>query len=103
MKPSNVRLFPRFRPPRWDAFSRQAELQPHRSRSWLNAKTKADDPQTFGEQVETICTVYAYAPLLAAMGGHIMSTAEMTGIQALERIARTQPMQPGQVERREFE
>jgi hypothetical protein len=37
------------------------------------------------------------------MGGHIMSTAEMTGIQALERIARTQPMQPGQVERREFE
>ena len=27
----------------------------------------------------------------------------MTGIQALERIAPTQPMQPGQVERREFE
>jgi transposase len=37
------------------------------------------------------------------MGGHIMSTDEMTGIQALERIAPTQPMQPGQVERREFE
>ncbi|MBA3946077.1 MAG: transposase [Herpetosiphonaceae bacterium] len=37
------------------------------------------------------------------MGGHIVSTDEMTGIQALERIARTQPMQPGQVERREFE
>ena len=27
----------------------------------------------------------------------------MTGIQALERVAPTQPMQPGQVERREFE
>ena len=27
----------------------------------------------------------------------------MTGIQALERIAPTKPMQPGQVERREFE
>ncbi len=32
-----------------------------------------------------------------------MSTDEMTGIQALERSAPTQPMQPGQVERREFE
>ena len=32
-----------------------------------------------------------------------MSTDEMTGIQALERIAPTQPMQPGQVERREVE
>jgi transposase len=37
------------------------------------------------------------------MGGHIMSTDELTGIQALERIAPTKPMQPGQVERREFE
>jgi DDE superfamily endonuclease len=47
--------------------------------------------------------VYAYAPLLQAMGAHIVSSDEMTGIQALERIAPTQPMQPGQVERREFE
>ena len=37
------------------------------------------------------------------MGAHIVSTDEMTGIQALERIAPTQPMRPGQVERREFE
>jgi transposase len=37
------------------------------------------------------------------MGAHIISCDEMTGIQALERIAPTQPMQPGQVERREFE
>ena len=56
----------------------------------------------FADQVETICTVYAYAPLLQAMGGHIVSCDEMTGIQALERIAPTQPMQPGQVERREL-
>ena len=47
--------------------------------------------------------MYAYAPLLQAMGGHIVSCDEMTGIQALERIAPTQPMQPGQVERHEFE
>ena len=36
-------------------------------------------------------------------GVHTVSVDEMTGIQALERIAPTQPMQPGQVERREFE
>ncbi|HSH81983.1 MAG TPA: transposase [Herpetosiphonaceae bacterium] len=47
--------------------------------------------------------MYAYAPLLQALGAHIVSCDEMTGIQALERIAPTQPMQPGQVERREFE
>ena len=46
--------------------------------------------------------MYAYAPLLQAMGAHIVSCDEMTGIQALERIAPTQPMQSGQVERREF-
>ena len=32
-----------------------------------------------------------------------MSVDEMTGIEALERIAPTQPMRPGRVERREFE
>ena len=32
-----------------------------------------------------------------------MSCDELTAIQALERAAPTQPMQPGQVERREFE
>lgn len=37
------------------------------------------------------------------MGGHIVSTDELTAIQALERAAPTLPMQSGQVERREFE
>jgi transposase len=47
--------------------------------------------------------VYAYAPLLSCLGGHIVSCDEMTGIQALERIAITKPMQRGCEERREFE
>jgi hypothetical protein len=38
-----------------------------------------------------------------AEGVHTISTDEMTGIQALERIAPTKPMQPGRPERREFE
>lgn len=47
--------------------------------------------------------MYAYAPLLHALGGHSVSCDEMTGIQALERIATTKPMQSGVEERREFE
>lgn len=57
----------------------------------------------FAQYVERICTLYAYAPLLHALGGHIMSTDEITGVQALERIAPTQPMRPGRPARREFE
>ena len=34
---------------------------------------------------------------------HVFSTDEMTGIQALERIQPTKPMEPGKPERREFE
>jgi transposase len=47
--------------------------------------------------------VYAAAPALHAQGAHVVSTDEMTGIQALERAAATLPMRPGAVERREFE
>ena len=47
--------------------------------------------------------MYAYAPLLHQLGSHVVSCDELTAIQALERAAPTQPMQPGQVERREFE
>ncbi len=54
-------------------------------------------------QIETVCTTYAQAPAIAARGGHVFSTDEMTGIQALERAAPTLPVRPGQVERREFE
>ena len=76
-------------------------MQPHRSRYWLN--TKERDGALFAAQVETICTLYAYAPLLQALGGHVISCDEMTGIQALERIAPFKPMRKGRSERREYE
>lgn len=41
--------------------------------------------------------------LLATLGVRVISCDEMTGIQALERLAPSQPMQQGQVERIEFE
>lgn len=37
------------------------------------------------------------------MGVHVVSTDEKTGIQALERAAPSLPMQPGRIQRREFE
>jgi hypothetical protein len=61
------------------------------------------DPTEFADQVATVCAVYAAAPVLEPLGIHVLSTDEMTGIQALERAAPTLPMQPGNVERREFE
>ena len=40
---------------------------------------------------------------MAEQGGQTISIDEMTGIQALERAAKSLPMKPGHVERREFE
>jgi DDE superfamily endonuclease len=77
------------------------DLQPHRVEYWLNAKP--DDPVAFTAQVAAVCAVYQQAPTMAQDGGHVLSTDEKTGIQALERAAPTLPMQPGLVERPEYE
>jgi hypothetical protein len=53
--------------------------------------------------VTDICTVYRDAPALAAQGECVVSTDELTGVQALERRAPNLPLAPGKVERREFE
>jgi transposase len=47
--------------------------------------------------------VYKAAPAAAEQGVQTVSIDEMTGIQALERAAKSLPMKPGHVERREFE
>jgi hypothetical protein len=62
-----------------------------------------EDPQEFETQVVQVCDLYQQAPTFAQHGVHVVSTDEMTGIQALERAAPTIPMQPGRVEQREFE
>ena len=60
-------------------------------------------------QVHEVCELYAQAPALHAVGVHILSTDEKTGIQSLERVAGTKPMQPageaqrGRAERQEYE
>jgi DDE superfamily endonuclease len=77
------------------------DLRPHRVKYWLNAKP--DDPVAFTAQVAAVCAVYQHAPAVAQDGGHVISTDEKTGIQALERAAPTWPMKPGLVERPEYE
>ena len=47
--------------------------------------------------------MYQAAASAAEQGGQTVSIDEMTGIQALERAAKSLPMKPGHVERREFE
>lgn len=78
-------------------FLREAKLQPHRSRYWLNAKK--DERKE--ERIEDICEVYQRVPLTEDEVG--FSTDEMTGIQALERIAADLPISPGKPVAREFE
>ncbi len=47
--------------------------------------------------------LYQAAPQLAAAGERVLSTDELTGVQALERKHPGLPVAPGKVERREFE
>jgi len=53
--------------------------------------------------VTDLCTLYREAPERAADGERVISTDELTGVQALERSHPDLPMTPGQVRRREFE
>jgi len=80
----------------------EAELQPHRRKYWLNTTEK--DPQLFEQQVQIVCQCYMEAPeLYVQHHTHTVSVDEMTGVQALERNAKTIPMKPGQPARIEFE
>lgn len=79
----------------------EADLKPHLSRYWLNASP--DEPEIFDQEVKIVCGVYHQAPRLHQEGVLIVCTDEKTGIQALQRKHPSKPMQPGQIELREFE
>jgi hypothetical protein len=81
---------------------REAALQPHKSRSWLNATER--DPARFEEQVKTVCDTYrSAAEQERTHHTHTVSVDEMTGWQALERIAADKAMIAGRCPRIEFE
>jgi transposase len=68
-------------------------------RYWLNAEP---DPQS-DEKIADINELYQTAQARTERGEAVVSTDEMTGVQALERKHPDLPMQPGRVLRREFE
>ena len=80
-------------------FLREVDLKPHRTRGWINTPRDAD----FASKCQDVCQTYRLAPERAAAGIETRSIDEMTGVQALERAAPTQPMGPGRPERSEFE
>lgn len=57
----------------------------------------------FISKVQDVCTLYREAPHRADQGERVVSTDELTGVQALERKHSGLPLAPGKVERREFE
>ncbi len=68
-------------------------------RPWLTPKP---DPE-FQAKCAEICTVYRDAAAPADAPTRTVSIDEMTGVQALEKIAPSLPIKPGHVERQEFE
>lgn len=82
-------------------FLAEVDLQPHKSDYWMNPKI--DDPLEHERQVARVCDLYHDAPGLAAVGAHVISIDEKTGIQALERIAKDKPMEPGRRRKLEYE
>lgn len=83
-------------------YLKQADLQPHRSKYWLNTKEK--NQELVDQQVQIVCQTYQEAPELYFQANtHTVSVDEMPGIQALERIEKKIPMRPGQPERIEYE
>jgi len=80
----------------------EAALQPHKSRYWLN--TPETDPARFKEQAKAVCDTYLAAPRRErAEGTHTVCVDEMTGLQALERIAPSKAMIAGKCQLIEFE
>ena len=83
-------------------YLREAQLQPHRRKMWINTKEK--DPEVFRQEVETVCETYLQAAQRFEQNGtRTICCDEMTGVQALERAAPDQPMHNGQAARQEFE
>jgi transposase len=82
--------------------SKEADLKPHLIRYWLTPAAD-ESPEERDERIADVCATYRDALTRAAVGERILSTDEMTGVQALERAAPGLPVRPGKVKRREFE
>jgi hypothetical protein len=75
-----------------------ADLKPHRSVYWLNSH----DPD-FEAKAHNICALYLNALRFFEQGRVVICSDEKTGMQILQRKYPTQPLAPGQPEKREHE
>ena len=82
--------------------SKEADLKPHLIRYWLTPAAD-EPPEERDEKIAEVCAIYREAPTRVTDGERVISTDEMTGVQALERVGPGLPLRPGKVERREFE
>jgi hypothetical protein len=98
-KPANAGWSRRFPRATWGVFYNQADLKPHRSRYGL----KSEPDEAADEKMADVTDLSLQAQTLLEAGERVVSTDEMTGIQALERTHPTIPMGPGRAERREVE
>jgi hypothetical protein len=95
-------IVPSISPRQVGRYLKASELQPHRSKYWLNTTEK--DDTVFQAQVEVVCQMWREAPELYFQANtHTISVDEMPELQALERVAATIPMQAGQPKRMEHE
>ena len=74
----------------------ELDLKPHKSVYWLNSH----DPD-FLQKAEAVCKLYVSAPQLSQQGRLLICSDEKTGMQILERMAPTQPAEPGKPIKRE--
>src|SRR6266496_3238830 len=82
--------------------SKEADLKPHLIRYWLTPAAD-EPPEVRDEKIADVCGTYREALARVARGERVISTDEMTGVQALERAAPGLPLRPRTVERRELE
>jgi DDE superfamily endonuclease len=77
----------------------EASLQPHRSRYWKTARLDEE----FLRLAAKVLWCYEMVDWLHRRGEVVICMDEKPNIQALRRVAPTQPMAAGRIERREFE
>ena len=83
-------------------YLREAALQPHKSRYWLNT-TEKDPGALRSRSRRSVTRTWRRRERERIEGTHTVCVDEMTGLQALERIAPSKAMIAGKCERIEFE
>lgn len=78
-------------------------MKPHKIRYWLHSPEKSENPEAFAAKVNEICSLYLASTDLMEENTCVVSTDEMTGVQALEHKYPDKLPLPGQTAKMEFE